>query len=41
MEEKCLGSKCNLIDNDVEPTQNNAYNIDEPDSDISIEKVSS
>ena len=41
MEETCLDTKCNSIDNDVEPTQNNAYNIDEPGSDISIEKVSS
>lgn len=40
VEEKCLDTKCNSIDNDVDPTQGYGYNVDQPSGDISIEKVS-
>ena len=41
MEEKCLDTKCNSIDSDVDPTKGYAYNVDQSGGDISIEKVSS
>ena len=38
-EENCRETRCNSIDNDLEPTHSYAYNIDKPTSDASKEKV--
>ena len=38
-EEKCRETRCNSIDNDLEPTHSYTYNIDKSTSDASKEKV--
>ena len=38
-EEKCRETRCNSIDNDLEPTHSYSYNLEKSTSDASKEKV--